>query len=54
MGRALIERAKQLALDTGAEKLMLDTENSNTLSHALYESMGFTRDEVFCTYILEL
>ncbi|MCH7909761.1 MAG: GNAT family N-acetyltransferase [Candidatus Hydrogenedentes bacterium] len=54
VGRALIERAKRLALDTGAEKLMLDTENSNTLSHALYESMGFTRDEVFCTYILEL
>lgn len=54
VAQALIERAKQLALDTGAKKMMLDTENSNTASHALYESMGFAKDEVFCTYILEL
>lgn len=54
VGRALIERARQLVLDTGSKKMMLDTENSNTSSHALYESMGFTRDEVFCTYVLAL
>lgn len=54
VAQALIERAKQLALDTGAKKMMLDTANSNTPSHALYESMGFAKDKVFCTYILEL
>ena len=54
IGRALIDRGRQLALDTGAKRMMLDTEKSNTASHALYEALGFQRDDLFCTYVLDL
>lgn len=39
---------------TGARQLSLETGSENKPSHALYESMGFERDDFFCTYILEM
>lgn len=51
---ALVNRGRQLANDTGAKHMLLDTEKTNTGSHVLYESMGFKRDDVFCTYVLDL
>jgi ribosomal protein S18 acetylase RimI-like enzyme len=51
---ALIEKAKSLASVTGARQLSLETGADNKPSHTLYESLGFERDDFFCTYILDL
>lgn len=54
VGRALMQRAKQLAQETGAKYIALETAKNNTTAQALYESEGYTRDDVFLTYILEI
>ena len=54
LARALIARGKRLAEDTGAQALSLSTAVDNTASRELYESLGFTLDEDFCTYLLRL
>ena len=54
VAQALVEKAKTLASVTGARQLSLETGADNKPSHALYESLGFERDDFFCTYILEL
>ena len=51
-GRQLMERARELAHATGAIRLELTTEKSNTVAQALYESCGYVRDDVFFKYIL--
>lgn len=40
-GKSLIEQAKQLAKETGARGLFLETEASNKSAQGLYEKMGF-------------
>ena len=54
VARGLIDRARELAFDTGARRLTLDTETANAPSLALYEALGFRRDDAFCTYILDI
>lgn len=54
VGRALMERATQLAKETGAVYLELDTARTNTNAQALYESLGYERDELFYHYVLEV
>lgn len=54
VGKALIARSRELAQDTGANQMTLATGNDNIPSHSLYESLGFKRDEFFCTYLLDL
>lgn len=54
IGKALIERGRNLVQDTGADQMSLATGRDNTASHRLYESLGFKRDEYFCTYLLDL
>jgi len=52
IGRALMERARQLAVETGAEGLILETAIDNQPAQALYEHLGWKRDEKFYRYAL--
>jgi len=54
VARALMERAKQLAQETGAVYVELDTARTNTQAQALYESLGYERDNLFYHYVLEV
>lgn len=50
----LIDRARALAEDTGATLISLSTARDNHPSRKLYERLGFTLDDTFCTYLLRL
>jgi GNAT superfamily N-acetyltransferase len=50
VGRALLERARQHAVETGAKGLVLSTGVANKAAQALYESCGWQRDEEFFQY----
>jgi GNAT superfamily N-acetyltransferase len=52
VGRALLERARQHAVETGAKGLVLSTGVANKAAQALYESCGWERDEEFFQYHL--
>jgi ribosomal protein S18 acetylase RimI-like enzyme len=54
VGRQLMDRARQLAEETGARSIELTTASSNTRAQALYESLGYRRDEEFFYYSLGL
>lgn len=51
---ALMERARQLGLETGAVELMLETAVDNFTAQRLYEKLGWKRDKEFYTYHLFL
>jgi GNAT superfamily N-acetyltransferase len=52
VGRALLQAAREHAERTGAKGLELMTARDNEAAQALYESMGWQRDEVFLPYTL--
>ena len=52
VGRALLERARQHAVDTGAKGLVLSTQVMNKAAQTLYESCGWQRDDEFFQYHL--
>ena len=52
IGTALLEECKQLAIETGAKELILETMKSNVTAQRLYESQGWKRDEIFYRYNL--
>jgi ribosomal protein S18 acetylase RimI-like enzyme len=54
VGRALVDRARQLAIDTQAKGLILETAIDNAPAQALYDSYGFVRDTEFCSYELDV
>ena len=54
IARLLMETAKQYAQETGAVRIVLSTKMSNNLAQALYESLGYTKDEEFYHYSLPL
>ena len=54
VARALMERARQLAVETGAKGLVLQTAADNHPAQALYESLGYKRDEEFYGYFLSV
>ncbi|NQD95082.1 GNAT family N-acetyltransferase [Pseudomonas sp. CrR25] len=54
LGVALMEAARAHAEATGACGLQLETAKSNLAGQALYERLGYVRDEVFYTYWLGL
>jgi GNAT superfamily N-acetyltransferase len=54
VGRALMKRAHQLAEDTQADGLTLETAIDNLASQQLYESLGWKRDQEFYRYCLPL
>lgn len=49
-GRALMQAAEAHAAASGAARLELSTAKTNTVAQALYESQGWTRDEMFFVY----
>lgn len=51
-GRALLRAAAQQARDQGMARMDLTTARTNLHAQGLYESEGWTRDEVFLTYNL--
>ncbi|SDS70017.1 GNAT family N-acetyltransferase [Pseudomonas oryzae] len=51
---ALMNAARAHAEATGACGLQLETARSNRAAQALYEKLGYVRDEVFHTYWLAL
>jgi ribosomal protein S18 acetylase RimI-like enzyme len=50
--RALLEAARAHAMRTGAVRLELATARTNLAAQALYESLGWQRDEEFYRYAL--
>ena len=52
VARALLERARQHAVETGAKGLMLTTAVTNKPAQSLYESAGWRRDDEFIHYTL--
>jgi len=53
-GEALMNAARDHAETSGACGLQLETAKSNLPGQALYERLGYVRDEVFYTYWLGL
>ena len=51
---ALMAAAKQLALDTGACEIFLQTARTNATAQALYEKLGYVRDDAFLVYTLDI
>jgi ribosomal protein S18 acetylase RimI-like enzyme len=49
-GRALMLAAHEYAAKNGMARLDLSTAKNNLKAQALYESLGWVRDEVFYTY----
>jgi ribosomal protein S18 acetylase RimI-like enzyme len=54
IARALMEAARQFAASQGADRITLETALTNTQAQALYEDLGYDRDEEFFTYHLPL
>lgn len=54
VGEALMQAARAHAEATGACCLMLETAKTNLAGQALYERLGYVRDDMFYTYWLGL
>jgi GNAT superfamily N-acetyltransferase len=54
VGKLLLARSRQLAVETQAEGLTLQTANDNYPAQALYESQGWEKETVYRTYNLYL
>lgn len=52
VARALLERARDYALETQAKGLVLSTEIDNKSAQSLYEALGWRRIDAFYTYQL--
>jgi ribosomal protein S18 acetylase RimI-like enzyme len=53
-GRALMLAAHEYAANNGMARLDLSTAKNNLAAQALYESLGWERDEIFYTYSKEI
>lgn len=53
-GKALLEKARAHAAETGAGGLSLATQRTNHTAQRLYESLGWQRDQEFFHYELPL
>jgi ribosomal protein S18 acetylase RimI-like enzyme len=54
IGRALLDRSRTHAVETGAGGLSLATQRSNFQAQRLYESLGWRRDEEYYYYAMDL
>ena len=54
VGRQLMLAAQAFGRDAGAVRLDLSTARTNARAQALYESLGWQRDDVYLTYNLDL
>jgi GNAT superfamily N-acetyltransferase len=50
VAKQLLQRAHAYARDTGLDRLELQTARTNQEARALYESLGWTRDDIFLVY----
>jgi GNAT superfamily N-acetyltransferase len=50
VGRALMEAARELAIQTGAKRLTLETMDDNRRAWALYESLGYVKSDASVRY----
>ena len=54
VGQQLMNRAKQMAHESGACEIMLHTAADNVTAQRLYEKLGYERDNDFYSYYLLL
>jgi ribosomal protein S18 acetylase RimI-like enzyme len=54
VAKALMERARQLAVETGADGLVLETAKDNLPAQRLYKQLGWKRDDEFYRYFLKV
>ncbi len=54
VGRALMLAAQRFGREAGAVRLDLSTARTNAKAQALYESLGWQRDDVYLVYNLDL
>lgn len=54
VAKALMDRARQLAVETKAKGIVLETEVANTVAQPLYEQLGYSRDSDTYHYQLVL
>ena len=54
VARALMGAAQAFGREAGAVRLDLSTAHANTRAQALYEALGWQRDDTYRTYSLEL
>jgi ribosomal protein S18 acetylase RimI-like enzyme len=54
VGEKLLDKAKELAVETGAKSLSLSTAPDNISAQRLYERYGYKRDEEFYHYDLTI
>jgi ribosomal protein S18 acetylase RimI-like enzyme len=54
VGRALMDAARQMAVETGAAWLELATARDNAAAQALYRALGYRKDERFDRFKLTL
>jgi GNAT superfamily N-acetyltransferase len=53
VARALMEAVRQLARTNGAAEVFLQTARDNAPARALYESLGYARDDHYLVYTLD-
>lgn len=53
IAKALMNAAKDLAMETNAVRIILATEVTNTVGQNLYESIGYRKFEEFYHYVLK-
>jgi GNAT superfamily N-acetyltransferase len=53
IARALMEAVRQLAQSNGAAEVFLQTAHDNAPARALYESLGYARDDHYLVYALD-
>ena len=54
VARALMDCARDFAMETGTLRLILETAEDNHAAQALYESLGYARESGERHYVLEL
>ncbi|MBI1315139.1 GNAT family N-acetyltransferase [bacterium] len=54
VGESLMQAATEFAVDSGAKRLVLATASGNWSAQALYEKLGWDRDDAFLHYLKEL
>jgi len=54
VGTALMEQARQLAYETGAVRIELETAVDNTSAQSVYERLGYVRNTEFYGYSLDI
>jgi ribosomal protein S18 acetylase RimI-like enzyme len=54
VGRALMAAAHAHAKQTGARRVLLSTAQRNARARALYDALGYVRDDQFVSYSLDI